>query len=75
MKLLTYSPFSHRPSNILSTPQNFCISKLFSVSLMTTAYSKEKLKTILMQNFGDKHGVFAPAGISRRRRNPEEALY
>ena len=52
--LLTYSPFSHRPSNILSTPQNFCISKLFSVSLMITAYSKEKLKTILKQNFGGK---------------------
>ena len=31
MKLLTYLPFSLRPSNILSTPKNFCISKLFSV--------------------------------------------
>ena len=41
MKLLTYSPFSH-----LVYPQNFCKSKLFSVSLMMTAYSKEKLKTI-----------------------------
>ena len=46
MKLLTNLAFSHRPSNILSTPKNFCISKLFSVSLMMTAYSKEKLKTI-----------------------------
>ena len=46
MKLLTYLPFLHRPSNILSIPQNFCISKLLSVSLMMTAYSKEKLKTI-----------------------------
>ena len=25
---------------------------------MMTAYSKEKLKTILMQNFGGKHRVF-----------------
>ena len=58
MKLLTYSPFSHRPSNILSTPKTLiCISKLFSVSLMMTAYSKEKLKIILMQNFGGKQGV------------------
>ena len=24
---------------------------------MMTAYSKEKLKTILMQNFGGKHGI------------------
>ena len=57
MKLLSYLPFSHRPSNILSTPKNFCISKLFSVSLMMTAYSKEKLKIILMQIFGGKQGV------------------
>ena len=52
MKLLTYLPFSLRPSNILFTPKNFCISKLFSVSLMMTAYSKEKLKTIPFKILG-----------------------
>ena len=51
MKLLTYLPFSLRPSNILFTPKNFCISKLFSVSLMMTAYSKEKLKKQFLSNF------------------------
>ena len=56
MKLFAYSPFSHRPSNnFVITPQQFCMSKLLSISLLMTAYSKEKLKTILMQNFGGKH--------------------
>ena len=55
MKLFAYSPFSHRPSNnFVITPQQFCMSKLLSISLLMTAYSKEKLKTILTQNFGGK---------------------
>ena len=39
------------PIRHLVYPQKFCISKLSSISLMMTAYSQEKLKTLLMQNF------------------------
>ena len=43
------------PIKHLVYPPKFCISKLSSISLMMTAYSQEKLKTILMQNFRGKH--------------------
>ena len=49
MKLLDIFTIFTSPVKHLVCPEESCMGKLSSISLMITAYSQEKLKTILMQ--------------------------
>ena len=52
MKLLHIHHFYIARKTSCLPPKNFCISKLSSVSLMMTAYSKEKLKQFSCKFYG-----------------------